>query len=330
MSKTLAPSSQTVTARDPKGLKFVSIVEAAYNKAGLSDDEAQRVNDTSGLADLIAQFIDGNRHENLFEDEEVRSNYKYPKEYKGPKPIATQVDIVAGLYTLSLGNTSEFLNKVLPTLALPQGAEGWFAIPSVDAVAKVHFPEVTDPSERYVRCVLLALEKLKASRPFYNYRDGQITVETLRRHARTAEALRLVTEKQTGDIIVIPAQLGMKHRGRSVRRARALFAGNEFGLGAWEVVNIAPVTSSIRAMAMASRARRASASAAAGSGSSRGGSALLTTTSAPCPVSFRRSDPCSLECLSLLYSLILAFAAKNDRGYPQLWVTPISLLYTCW
>ena len=239
MSKTLAPSSQTVTARDPKGLKFVSIVEAAYNKAGLSDDEAQRVNDTSGLADLIAQFIDGNRHENLFEDEEVRSNYKYPKEYKGPKPIATQVDIVAGLYTLSLGNTSEFLNKVLPTLALPQGAEGWFAIPSVDAVAKVHFPEVTDPSERYVRCVLLALEKLKASRPFYNYRDGQITVETLRRHARTAEALRLVTEKQTGDIIVIPAQLGMKHRGRSVRRARALFAGNEFGLGAWEVVNIA-------------------------------------------------------------------------------------------
>lgn len=38
MSTTLAP--RTVTARDPKGLKFVSIVEAAYNKAGLSEDEA--------------------------------------------------------------------------------------------------------------------------------------------------------------------------------------------------------------------------------------------------------------------------------------------------
>ncbi len=89
------------------------------------------------------------------------------------------------------------------------------------------------------------------------------------------------------------------------------------------------MTSSIRAVAMASRARRASTSAAARSGSARGGSPMRTTTSAPCPVSFRRSDPCSLECLSLLYSLILAFAAKNDRGYPQLWVTPVSFYMSC-
>jgi hypothetical protein len=37
MSTTLAPS---VTHRDPKGRKFVSIVETAYDKAGLSDEEA--------------------------------------------------------------------------------------------------------------------------------------------------------------------------------------------------------------------------------------------------------------------------------------------------
>ena len=37
MKKTLAPS---VTTRDPKGLKFISIVEAAYNKAGLTMEEA--------------------------------------------------------------------------------------------------------------------------------------------------------------------------------------------------------------------------------------------------------------------------------------------------
>ncbi len=35
MSQTLAPSK--VTGRDPKGLKFMSVVEAAYNKAGLSE-----------------------------------------------------------------------------------------------------------------------------------------------------------------------------------------------------------------------------------------------------------------------------------------------------
>ncbi len=60
MSKTLAPS---VTARDRKGRKFISVVEAAYNNAGLNDQEAQRVNDTPGLADLIGNFIAEHRHE---------------------------------------------------------------------------------------------------------------------------------------------------------------------------------------------------------------------------------------------------------------------------
>ncbi|MEK7174771.1 MAG: hypothetical protein AAB722_00315, partial [Patescibacteria group bacterium] len=55
MSQTLAPSK--VTARDPKGLKFISIVEDAYNKAGLTEEESQRVNEAPGLADLVGGFI---------------------------------------------------------------------------------------------------------------------------------------------------------------------------------------------------------------------------------------------------------------------------------
>lgn len=58
MSKTLAPS---ITHRDPKGRKFVSIVETAYDKANLSDEEAQRVNDTPGLAEFVGGFIARNR-----------------------------------------------------------------------------------------------------------------------------------------------------------------------------------------------------------------------------------------------------------------------------
>jgi hypothetical protein len=174
-----------------------------------------------------------------FADEEVSSSYKYPKGYKGPKPISTQVDILAGIFSLSLGNTSEFLNKVLPSRELCAGAEGRFAVASVDAVAKRFFPEIKDPAERYVRAVTLGLEKLAASRPFYNYREGQLTTENFRRHVRTAHALDLIREKQTGDILVLDAQLGMRHRGRSVRRAREIFNANEFGLGAWEVINIA-------------------------------------------------------------------------------------------
>jgi len=42
--------------------------------------------------------------------------------------------------------------------------------------------------------------------------------------------------QQTGfDILVVAAQFGLRHRGRSVRRAREVFMDNEFGLGAFEI-----------------------------------------------------------------------------------------------
>ncbi|HLC43643.1 MAG TPA: hypothetical protein VJK08_00735, partial [Patescibacteria group bacterium] len=72
MSETLAPS---VTSRDPKGLKLVSIVTAAYDKAWLTEEEAQRVNEAGGLADLIGKFISDNRSANQFASEEVASTY---------------------------------------------------------------------------------------------------------------------------------------------------------------------------------------------------------------------------------------------------------------
>ncbi len=51
----------SVTHRGPKGRKLISIVETAYDKAGLTAEEAQRVNDTPGLAGLINSFIEENR-----------------------------------------------------------------------------------------------------------------------------------------------------------------------------------------------------------------------------------------------------------------------------
>ena len=60
MSKTLTPS---VTVRDPKGLKFLEVAGAAYNEACLSEAEAQRVDQSPGLADLIANHIAEHRHE---------------------------------------------------------------------------------------------------------------------------------------------------------------------------------------------------------------------------------------------------------------------------
>jgi len=40
-------------------------------------------------------------------------------------------------------------------------------------------------------------------------------------------------EQSDHDILVVPAQFGLCHRGRSTRRAREVFQANEFGLGAF-------------------------------------------------------------------------------------------------
>ncbi len=221
MKKTLAPS---VTTRDPKGRKFISIVETAYNKANLSNEEAQHVNDTPGLAEHIAHFISKNRNNNRFEDEEVHSSMRYPKEYKGPKPINTQIEALAAIFDLDPASALQY-TKELPKL--PHGAEGWFAVPSIDAL----FPEVSDPAEKYCRAIQLVLDKIAASRTFRNWRIGQITSERIRLTTHTTKALAELAKTQSGDILIIAAQLGMRHRGCSVRRARARFTKKEFGLG---------------------------------------------------------------------------------------------------
>ena len=232
--------SQTlITSRDPKGLHAVGLFEAAYNKSRLDEARAQRLNERGGeLQDGIVKLIAELSVSNQFADEKVRSSYTYPKEYKGPKPVADQIKTLAKIFGLDPSHAIEFA-KNLP--ALPEGAEGWFAIPSVDALAKKRFPEVTDPAQKYCQAVQLVHVKIAASRSFCNYCnycEGQITPAQLRVHARTAHALDFIAETQKSDILIVAAQLGMRHRGKSVRRAREVFVANEFGLGSLAVGSI--------------------------------------------------------------------------------------------
>ena len=144
--------SQTlITSRDPKGLHAVGLFEAVYNKSKLDEARAQRLNERGGeLQDGIVKLIAELSVSNQFADEKVRSSYTYPKEYKGPKPVADQIKTLAKIFGLDPSHAIEFA-KNLP--ALPEGAEGWFAIPSVDALAKKRFPEVTDPAQKYCQAV---------------------------------------------------------------------------------------------------------------------------------------------------------------------------------
>lgn len=220
--KTLAPS--VVTTRDPKGSKFVSIVEAAYNKAGLSEDEAQRVNNTAGLAELIGNFIAKSRLANKFEDKEEESRYGYLSGYTKPKGVAQQVKIIHGLFPeVKWG----YFRPDEEQIVVPDGAEGLFAIPRWQSIAPTY--------GEAVQKVLSALSKAYGGN-FHNYREGQLGPDQFRQSAKSVAFWEQVGEEQKGfDIPLVPAQFGIRHRGRSVRRARKVMQANECGLGAFAI-----------------------------------------------------------------------------------------------
>jgi len=160
-----------------------------------------------------------------YKDEEVKSTYVYPKGHK-VKGITEQTNILRQLFP-GVGFANEKLAEAELPPSLINRAEGWFAIPKWQSVAMT-----------YNEAVLKVLEALKKSRKdrFYNYCDGKLGSEYLRQHKHSVGFFeRLSAEQPDHDILVVPAQFGLRHRGRSARRAREVFQANEFGLGAFAV-----------------------------------------------------------------------------------------------
>jgi hypothetical protein len=220
MTNSLAPS-RIVNHLDPKFRKPLSILEAQWDKAALSEEEAQRVNEASGLADLIAGFIAKNRASNQFANEEVKSSYGYPKGYR-QKDIHTQANLLRELIP-GVG----FADETIADGPRPDGAEGLFAIPRWQTVAPTY--------REAVEKVFTLLAKQRKGK-FQNYREGQLGEQYLRESEKTAAAFQKLSDEQKGyDILVVPAQFGIRHRGRSVRRAREVMNSLEFGLGAFAV-----------------------------------------------------------------------------------------------
>lgn len=216
------------TSQDLKGRRLINLFKSVYNEAKLDNVRAKLLNERgqelgNGITKLIAELAISNQ----YVDEELRSSCIYPETYKGPKPIVKQIKAIAKIFELNPASALEYA-KSLPEL--PNSAEGWFAIPSVDALAAKHFPGVIDSAQRYCQAVKLAHSKTASFRQFENDGVAQITPVSLRVHARTSYALDLITETQKGDILIVAAQLGLRHRGRSARRAREVFQANEFGL----------------------------------------------------------------------------------------------------
>lgn len=144
--------------------------------------------------------------------------FGYPKGYR-VKSIKMQIEIVRRLFP-GIGYVDE---EFVTRLSIPRGVEALFAIPRWEKLAPT-----------YNEAVELVLRKIAGTRTLINNYQGQLGPDRLRQHARSIEMwARLGEQQKDHDILFVPVQFGLLHRGRSVGRASELFMATEFGLGAY-------------------------------------------------------------------------------------------------
>jgi len=203
-------------------------VEKIVTELSLDKDGAQRVIEhgdklVGNIGEVALRTLSDLSVTDEYKDEEVKSNYGYLSGYKKPKDITEQTNILRQLFP-GIG----FADEKLAEREVPKNADdGWFAIPKWQSLAPT-----------YGEAVQLVLNKLKETRSgaFYHYREGELGPDQLRQSAKTASVFQKLAEEQNGfNILVVAAQFGLRHRGRSVRRVREILLGNEFGLGAFAI-----------------------------------------------------------------------------------------------
>lgn len=97
------------------------------------------------------------------------------------------------------------------------------------------FPHWRTIAGTYPEAVQIRLDEIAATRPFYNWRKGQINGD----HLRETDQKKLGIEKCTKkNITTLTVQLGKEHKGESVETARSKIQAGEFGLGAYEMLCI--------------------------------------------------------------------------------------------
>ena len=92
------------------------------------------------------------------------------------------------------------------------------------------FPHWSKVAPTYGKAIEKLFKQISDTRSFKNYRE--LGPEYLRETDRKKGMIAKVTTK---GLVEIEVQLGQKYKGKSVDEARKSFAGNEFGLGVYEV-----------------------------------------------------------------------------------------------
>jgi hypothetical protein len=257
--KTSITSQKRMT--DGQVAKVKELTEAALRKSELDKQGVQRVIEQGDELQNQLIPIFKNLGELPYADEEIRSNYGYPDGWR-LKLVEAVLEKLTDpsfpfrhcnpdpVYKWLKGDDSAIPNgQKLRVLASqnPVDEEGivdrWgrpFRL--YDGVGI--FPKITSAVEAeptqlvqaYSPATELMTELMKKHRDdWYNYEEGCLGPRHLHLIDKTYEVYAKREIETPGGFLVIPIQLGLRHRGRSVRRARVMFGENEFGLGPYEV-----------------------------------------------------------------------------------------------
>src|SRR3989344_3062574 len=145
----------------------------------------------------------------------------YPSNYR-PLPIRDQIFKVSDTFSLSPKRALKFIDSDEFKSPLPPGAESWFAFPAWQSLAPT-----------YDRAVHVALSKIGQTWEYslaVRLKDATKTYQLIQKW-RSIKFWKKIRERQGGDIVLLPAQFGMLHRGESSQPGRLQLANNEFGLG---------------------------------------------------------------------------------------------------
>lgn len=205
-------------------LSLEDLIEQILKEVNLDDDGFKRlIKNKEEFKECVIGAIREFSVNNRFAKEEVGTDFfGYLSDYE-PNSIAAQVETLRKFFPGIQGNVDEKITKH----SLPANAEGLFAILRWQSVA-----------ETYVEAVEKVLKLIKKKRKdhFYNSYEDKLRAKFLRRRESTIEKFEALADQQKGyDVLVVAAQFGLRHRGRSTRRAREIFTIDEFELGVFEI-----------------------------------------------------------------------------------------------
>jgi len=213
---------------------FLTLTGTAYDEMQLTQERNKRLANKGfefsiGLKKLIAEF---SSTEKKFSNEKVATSLTYPKTYNPGRPIVDRVTELSNILSLDPQHALIFIDQVLSKTNVPADFEGLLATPSLSALAEKHFPGTSNIHEQYCKAVQMLLDKIKASRDFYNYREGAIDAAHLQQTVRAMNMIAEAVKQQPGDILVLEFQSGKKYPGYSPRNAQEWIEDteNEFGM----------------------------------------------------------------------------------------------------